>query len=58
MRSRKLITLFPFNLGDNFVSSHGEQTSIFDNYDPLLLDDPELRSGRHRKVLQLSSFMV
>ncbi|XP_046857512.1 CDK5 and ABL1 enzyme substrate 2-like isoform X2 [Xenia sp. Carnegie-2017] len=27
-------------------------------YDPDILDDPELRSGRYRKVLNLSSFMV
>ena len=35
-------------------SNYGE----YKEYDPYLLDDPELRSGRHRKVLRLSSFMV
>ena len=27
-------------------------------YDPHLLDDPELTSGRHRKVLNLASYLV
>ncbi len=36
------------------LSNYGE----FKEYDPYLLDDPELISGRHRKVLKLSSFMV
>ena len=27
-------------------------------YDPHLLDDPELTSGRHRKVLNLTSYLV
>ena len=46
----------------SFVFLEFYQTSSnygdFKEYDPYLLDDPELRSGRHRKVLKLSSFMV
>ena len=40
------------------MGSQVEQMSNFNIYDPLLLDDPELRTGHHRKVLRLSSFMV
>ena len=32
--------------------------SLFSEYDPHLLDDPELTSGRHRKVLSLTSYLV
>ena len=32
--------------------------SLVSGYDPHLLDDPELTSGRHRKVLSLASYLV
>lgn len=28
------------------------------DYDPLMIDDPELTCGKHRKVLNLSSYTV
>ena len=44
-------TFYLTESGDNaFTSPSG--------YHPHLLDDPELTSGRHRKVLNLASYLV
>ena len=46
-----LITSYLTESGDSaFTSPSG--------YHPHLLDDPELTSGRHRKVLNLASYLV
>ena len=46
-----LIASYLTESGDNgFTSPSG--------YHPHLLDDPELTSGRHRKVLNLASYLV
>jgi len=46
-----LITSSVTESGDSaFMSPNG--------YHPHLLDDPELTSGRHRKVLNLASYLV
>ena len=41
-----------------FTSLDGHETHPVIEYDPLMLDDPELTCGKHRKVLTLHSFTV
>lgn len=51
------VILLIFSFCNVKESPDGGLTSL-SVYDPHLLDDPELTSGRHRKVLNLASYLV
>ncbi|XP_068710833.1 CDK5 and ABL1 enzyme substrate 1-like isoform X3 [Montipora foliosa] len=48
----------PVDSGGTSQDSPDAGFPSFSGYDPHLLDDPELTSGRHRKVLNLASYLV
>lgn len=55
--------LFPESWKHNCKEEEGEQGAVSQDYhvmeyDPLSVDDPQLTSGKHRKVLNLPSFTV
>jgi len=47
-----------FTLGDDNENPPEPQQHVVVEYDPMVIDDPELTSGKHRTVLNLPSFMV